>query len=42
MTNTTSMENETSMGKTDKPVNGYDDPEGHMNAVRHVFDYPSL
>ncbi|MEW6603803.1 MAG: hypothetical protein AB1351_03830 [Thermoproteota archaeon] len=42
MTNTTSMENETTTAETDKPVNGYDEPKGHMNAVRHVFDDPSL
>lgn len=42
MTNTTSM-NETSAASTGaKPVDGYDDPKGHMNAVRHVFDDPSL
>jgi protein tyrosine phosphatase (PTP) superfamily phosphohydrolase (DUF442 family) len=25
-----------------KPVDGYDTQQGHMNAVRHVFDDPSL
>jgi hypothetical protein len=25
-----------------KPVDGYDAPQGHMNAVRHIFDDPSL
>lgn len=39
MANTTSTANETS---TAKPVNGYDYPKGHINAVRHVFDYPTL
>lgn len=25
-----------------KPVDGYDKPEGHLTAIRHVFDDPSL
>ena len=30
------------MANATKPVDGYDTPQGHMNAVRHVFDDPSL
>jgi hypothetical protein len=25
-----------------KPIDGYNSPQGHLNAVRHVFDDPSL
>ncbi len=27
---------------TAKPVDGYDKPEGHLTAIRHIFDDPSL
>jgi protein tyrosine phosphatase (PTP) superfamily phosphohydrolase (DUF442 family) len=30
------------MANATKPVDGYDTPQGHMNAVRYVFDDPSL
>jgi Protein of unknown function (DUF1264) len=27
---------------TTKPVDGYNTPQGHLNAIRHVFDDPAL
>ncbi|HEX7033360.1 MAG TPA: DUF1264 domain-containing protein [Nitrososphaera sp.] len=27
---------------SDKPVDGYDAPQGHINAVRHIFNDPAL
>ena len=41
MTTTTN----TTMAKsnsTTKPVYGYNTPQGHLNAIRHVFDDPAL
>jgi hypothetical protein len=37
-----SMVNNTTTTNATKPVDGYDDPKTHINAVRHVFDDPSL
>jgi hypothetical protein len=34
--------NATSSSAAAKPVDGYNLPQGHLNAVRHVFDDPSL
>jgi hypothetical protein len=34
--------NATSSEAAAKPVDGYNLPQGHLNAVRHVFDDPSL
>ena len=36
------MTNATSSSAAAKPVDGYNLPQGHLNAVRHVFDDPSL
>jgi hypothetical protein len=36
------MMNATSSSAAAKPVDGYNLPQGHLNAVRHVFDDPSL
>jgi hypothetical protein len=36
------MTNATSSSPAAKPVDGYNLPQGHLNAVRHVFDNPSL
>jgi hypothetical protein len=36
------MTNATSSSAAVKPVDGYNLPQGHLNAVRHVFDDPSL
>ena len=33
---------QSNMANATKPVGGYDTPEGHMNAIRHVFDDPTL
>src|ERR687898_1100709 len=34
--------NATSSSAAEKPVDGYNLPQGHLNAVRHNFDDPSL
>jgi hypothetical protein len=36
------MTNATSSSAAAKPVDGYNLPQGHLNAVRHIFDNPSL
>jgi hypothetical protein len=36
------MMNATSSSVAAKPVDGYNLPQGHLNAVRHVFEDPSL
>ena len=44
--NTTTNNNTTTSSTSNvtggKPVDGYNKPEGHLTAIRHVFDYPSL
>jgi hypothetical protein len=36
------MTNARSSSAAAKPVDGYNLPQGHLNAVRHIFDNPSL
>jgi Protein of unknown function (DUF1264) len=42
MTTNATSSTTTAAAAAAKPVDGYNLPQGHLNAVRHVFDDPSL
>jgi hypothetical protein len=42
VSNNNSTANTTNITATAKPVDGYNTPEGHVSAIRHLFDDPVL
>ena len=39
---TTTTNTTITKSNTTKPVDGYNTPQGHLSAIRHVFDDPAL
>ena len=40
--NNTSVQSSSSIAAEKPPTDGYSTPEGHLTAIRHVFDDPTL